>query len=71
MWFILLISVRDTWSVLLVLQCVLQMKSISITWELVRDAFLRPTFDLLTQKFCRWDPGICVLTSSPGIFVAH
>lgn len=37
--------------------------------NLLEKQFLRPDFDLLTQKFSKWDPEICVLTSSLGNFV--
>lgn len=37
--------------------------------NLLEKQFLRPDFDLLTQKFSTWDPETCVLTSSPGTFV--
>lgn len=52
-------------------KCGPQMSSSGISGGLVRNAALRPTLDLLTQKFCDWHARVCVLTSPLGVFVAH
>ena len=51
--------------------CSAWVSDISIPQELVRNKFLGPAPDLLSQKLCGWGPAVCGLSSPPGGCDAH